>query len=474
MRPLACLLMSCLLAAHCFAEPRDMVLGASNDAFYKPRVYHLDNGMRVVLKQRPEVQKVSIRLVVGLGLDNFPCEQSELPHVIEHMLFEGTDLHSNAELERQVSDYGAYWNASTEEALTVYSFEVFGPYLGFALGTLYEIVSRSLLDEPAYMRAIEAARIESDNGDGFKRIWQGMDVGGYGSERLFADMGVYCDPAVDPYQFTHSQLMAALKQYYTPGNMTLVVVGNFEPAAVKRQIAAGFGQLEVAETQRPPAPPAWRPVAQQRYNSLGVMGFSDTADVGIVWPTGGAAGNEYLALRLLTHYLSTRLYNVLRNESQLSYSPGAETYQLPLHGVFYLSADTQRGNEDQVMGVLRAELDQVLQGHSLTAQEFEQTRRSLVIALAMSDLDNADIADYYSRSLYELDDDDQFWNIERRLQAISYEQFIESLQTFFQSRPGVEYVDRTVFDTTRAVLLTAGVFLLIVLVAVRRIRKRLS
>ena len=97
-------------------------------------------------------------------------------------------------------------------------------------------------------------------------------------------------------------------------------------------------------------------MAQQRYDSLGVLGFSDTADVGIVWPTGGAAGDEYLALRLLTHYLSTRLYNVLRNESQLSYSPGAETYQMLLHGVFYLSADTQRGNEDQVIGILRAEL----------------------------------------------------------------------------------------------------------------------
>jgi predicted Zn-dependent peptidase len=474
MRPLAWLFICCLLAARCFAGPQDLVLGASNDAFYQPQVYHLDNGMRVVMKQRPEVQKVSIRLVVELGLDHFPCEQSELPHVIEHMLFEGTDRYSNIELEKRVSDYGAHWNASTEEALTIYSFEVYGPYIGFALDTLYEVVSRSLLDEPAYTRAIEAARIESDNADGFKRIWQGMDMGGYGSERLFADMGVYCDPALDPYQFTHPQLMAALRQYYSAGNMTLVVVGNFDPVAAKQQIAVDFGQLEATETQRPPSPLAWRPAAQQGYDSRGVLGLSDTADVGIVWPTGGVAGDEYLALRLLTHYLSTRLYNVLRNESQLSYSPDADTYQLPLRGVLYLSADTKRGNEDQVIGILRAELEQVLQGDSLTAEDFEQTRRSLVIALAMSDLDNADIADYYSRSLYELAADDQFWNIERRLQAISYEQFIECLQVFFQLRAGVEYVDRTVFDTTRAMLLAAAVFLLIVLGVVRLIRRRLG
>lgn len=474
MRPLVYLLFAWLLAVPCLAKPRDMVLGESNDAFYQPQVYRLENGMRVVFKPRSEVQKVSIRLVVGLGLDNFPCEQSELPHVIEHMLFEGTDLHSNTELERLVSDYGARWNASTEEALTIYSFEVFGPYVGFALGTLYEIVSRSLLDVPAFERAIESARIESDNADGFKRVWQRLDVGGYGSERLFADMGIYCNPALNPYQFSHPQLLEALDRYYAPGNMTLVVVGNFAPGAVQHQIASSFGQLEARPAQLPPAPLAWRQVTQRRYNSVGVIGFSDTADVGIVWPTGGAAGDEYLALRLLTHYLSTRLYNVLRNESQLSYSPGAETYQLASQGVLYLSADTQRGNEDQVLGILRAELDRVLQLGGLTAQEFEQTRRSLVIALAMSDLDNADIADYYSRSLYELEGGDRFWNIERRLQAISYEQFVVSLRTFFQQRAGVEYVDRTAFDTSRALLLSAVVFVLLVFVVLRRIRKRLG
>ncbi len=467
------------LLAWCFAtqgvaEPLESMLGASSDAFYQPDIYRLDNGLRVILKPRSEVQKVSIRLVVELGLDSFPCARSELPHVIEHMLFEGTDLHTNTELETLVSDYGAQWNASTEEALTIYSFEVYGPYLGFALGTLHEILSRSLLDEAAYSRAIESAQIESDNAAGFKRFWQHLAIGGYGSERLFADMGVYCDPAIDPYQFDYPELMAALGQYYIPGNMTLVVVGNFAMAEVTRQINAGFGELHPVSGQGAPAVQSWRQVAGSRYPSRGVLGLGDTAEVGIVWLTGGAAGEEYLALRLLGHFLSTRLYNVLRNESQLSYSPAADSYQLPEQGVFYLSADTQRGNEERVIDLLRAELKAVLSGKSLTAGSFDQLRRSLTIALAMSDLNNADIADYYSRSLYELAASEQFWNMERRLQALEYEPFIASLRRFFQSNQGVEYIDNTIFDTRRLVLLTLLGLLSLVVIAGWRIRRRLG
>jgi predicted Zn-dependent peptidase len=474
MRHLICLVVAWLIAANCVAEPLGRVLGSSSDAFYQPQVYRLENGLRVILKPRPEVKKVSIRLVVGLGLDSFDCAQSELPHVIEHMLFEGTDLHTNTELEKLVSDYGAHWNASTEEALTIYSFEVYSPYVGFALGTLHEILSRSLLDRPAYSRAIEAAQIESDNADGLKRVWQHLDTGGYGSERLFKDMGVFCDPTIDPYQFTYSELIAAMERYYSIGNMTLVVVGDFATEAVVQQIASGFGVIEAGAIPGVPASNPWRRVQRARYPSRGVLGLSDTAEVGIVWLTGGATGDEYLALRLLGHYLSTRLYNVLRNESQLSYSPAAESYQLPDQGAFYLSADTQRGNEQRVIDSLRAELEDVLSGKSLTAQDFAQVRRSLIIALAMSDLDNAAIADYYSRSLHELGDTEQFWNIERRLQALDYQQFIGSLRIFFQSRPGVEYIDSTVFDTKRLVLFALLCLFLLVTFTAWRVRRRMG
>ena len=68
-------------------------------------------------------------------------------------------------------------------------------------------------------------------------------------------------------------------------------------------------------------------------------------------------------------------------------------------------------------------------------------------------------------------ENDSFW---RRLQALDYEQFIGSLRLFFRSRPGVEYIDSTVFDTNRLLLFALFCLLLLVALAGRRVRRRLG
>jgi predicted Zn-dependent peptidase len=450
---------------------RAFVLDESIDRFYQPQVYRLTNGMQVVLKPRTEVQKVSVRLAVNLGVGHFSCEQEELPHVIEHMVFEGTDQYSNAELERRVSERGASWNATTGDVQTTYTFEAYGPDIDFALATLYEIVSRSTMDEAAFARAIDSAQIESDNAPGFGRLLQRLDVGGYGSERMFFAMDYYCEPAIDAYQFSHGELMQAFARHYTPENMTMIVVGDFSPTHVQASLEQGFGRLPATNNGRAPTPLPWKKSLRSRYDSVGVAGFSNTSEVGIMWPGGGFRGDEYLPLKVFGHHLSTRLYNLLRNENQLSYSPGADIYAEEHQGVFLMMADTQRGDEEQVLGLLQQQVEQLL-ADGLGEQTFAQAKHSLLINLAMSDLDNAEIADYYSNSLFELHPDDQFWNTERQLQAMDYASFSAALQTFFRAQPGVEYIDRTFFDTPRVILLMGVFVLLSLFVLGLRLRRR--
>jgi len=327
------------------------------------------------------------------------------------------------------------------------------------------------MDKVAMARALDSAQIESDNAAGILQRWQALDFGGHGSARLFSDMGFLCSMSVDPYQFDYAELRQAFDDYYVAANMSIILVGNFDSDTVRKKLAASFGALPAVSMEPAMGVVNRRTPSRQRYHSFGVLGLSETADVGIVWQTGGYRGAEYLSLRVLKNYLNTRLYQRLRNQQQLSYSPLVDAYPLEDTGIFYLSADTLRGNAELVLQLLREELNAIVAG-KLDQQTFEQARLSLLIGSAMTDLDNSDMADYYSHSLLELKDGKGYWNYERRLMQLDYASFIAQLQTFFGAQHGVEYIDKPMFNALGAVGACVTFLVVVMLIVARRIRRR--
>lgn len=92
-----CLLFACLLLGSLpsFALDRFQVEG-----------YTLPNGLQLLLKPGTERGHVAIRLVVGVGLDDFSCEDKELPHLLEHLLFSGIDATGEGGLEERMQALG--------------------------------------------------------------------------------------------------------------------------------------------------------------------------------------------------------------------------------------------------------------------------------------------------------------------------------------------------------------------------------
>src|SRR4030095_4312444 len=80
---------------------------------YDVDYFKLSNGFDVVLKKRTQAHSVSVRLVVNVGLRNFPCDKRETPHFLEHLLFMGTSKRSESELQRLIQDHGGAWNGYT-------------------------------------------------------------------------------------------------------------------------------------------------------------------------------------------------------------------------------------------------------------------------------------------------------------------------------------------------------------------------
>ncbi|MGB5581981.1 MAG: insulinase family protein, partial [Gammaproteobacteria bacterium] len=107
----------------------------------------LDNGLDVIFKQRPGAHTLSVRLWVGVGMQDFKCKDQETPHFLEHLLFTGTSKYTEAELEHLVADHGGSWNAYTGNEETVYQMNIYSRFPDLAIHTLYEILTDSTISD---------------------------------------------------------------------------------------------------------------------------------------------------------------------------------------------------------------------------------------------------------------------------------------------------------------------------------------
>ena len=119
----------------------------SPPGLYEVEHLTLENGLDIILKQRPGAHTLSVRLWVGVGMQDFECEHQETPHFLEHLLFTGTSKYSEAELEHLVADHGGSWNAYTGNEETVYELNIYSRYPDLAINVLYEILTDSIISE---------------------------------------------------------------------------------------------------------------------------------------------------------------------------------------------------------------------------------------------------------------------------------------------------------------------------------------
>lgn len=155
MRYLLCLLL--LLGATVHAADRNRVEG-----------YELQNGLQVILKPTSERGHVAIRLVVGVGFDDFACRDKELPHLLEHLFFSGLDGEGEAGLEARMQALGGEWNAFTSTSDTAFVIEAPAQNQRKVLDLLLQVLGDTPLDDA---RIATAKQVVEREGAATTRTW---------------------------------------------------------------------------------------------------------------------------------------------------------------------------------------------------------------------------------------------------------------------------------------------------------------
>ena len=448
-----CLLFICLLlgAAQSFALDRYSVEG-----------YQLPNGLQLILKPGYERGHVSIRLVVGVGLDDFSCGDQQLPHLLEHLLFSGIDDTGEGGLEERMQALGGEWNAYTSHADTTFVIEAPAKNQRKILDLLLSLLTRTQLTEQRISDAKHV--VEREDGGHYSHLQRWLDrqdLGHSASNQLAVELGLKCAERAEVHALTRQQLEAVRSTWYAPNNMTLIVVGDLDrllPAYLERT----YGALEPVEpSEHLPLPDIEAKADTERTLVRGVVG--DTAKLHWLLPEPVIDDQSDETWDLLRDYLEWSLYSELRLKHGLSYGPWAEREVFGGVGFLSLNADLARDDVSKAQQVM-AQLKAHLLKDGLDPDVFNRLKNAAVVRQAWAVQGNSALADYYWSALGDYDNG-RFADPSKRLQAVTLEQANTALRQLF-AEPGYVRIEKPLFSYNTlsvAIGVALGVLLLIAL-----------
>src|ERR1041385_4466984 len=110
------------------------------------RTTRLENGIRVVTERVPHVYSVSLGLRVDGGARDEREELAGISHVLEHMLFKGTERRTARDIAEEMDGVGGQMDAFTTKEYTGYSARVLPEHVPLAMDVLTDMLRRSVLD----------------------------------------------------------------------------------------------------------------------------------------------------------------------------------------------------------------------------------------------------------------------------------------------------------------------------------------
>jgi predicted Zn-dependent peptidase len=218
----------------------------------------LPNGMRVVMRQVPGNPVVCSAVLVRAGVAWEPEGMSGASHFLEHLLFNGTETRTQEQLYADVASIGAYNNATTRADHTLYMLLAPSVHLGRALEIQSDMLLRSTLPPDKF---------EKEKGIVLEELGRDSNDPSYLASRFFTERAYRDSPYARPVLgsvesirgLEREDVLAYYRDRYVPGNMVLLLAGEFDPeqalALIRRHFDGGTAdQNAAAREARLPRP----------------------------------------------------------------------------------------------------------------------------------------------------------------------------------------------------------------------------
>lgn len=340
------------------------------------RIATLDSGVRVVTERIPGVRSVALGFWIATGSVLEREDQAGISHLLEHMLFRGSERYASQEIDQIFDTMGAELNAGTDKESTSLYSRVLDRHLERAFDVMSDMLWRPRFEELAAEREVVLEEIAMYEDDPQDRVFDVLGAAVYGAHPLGR-------PVIGRAEVvgaaTEPELRAFHAERYSPAHIVIAAAGSVDHDALVQMVRAaepdarGEGDTLAAGAAETQPAPVFQP--RVRFER------KDTEQYHVCLGAPGMARDDErrFALRVLDNILggtsSSRLFQEVRERRGLAYAVFSFSNLHAHTGDVGLYVGTRPENLRETVAVLAQELERFA-AQSVDAQELERSREN--------------------------------------------------------------------------------------------------
>jgi predicted Zn-dependent peptidase len=332
----------------------------------------LPDGLRVISEQMAAVRSVAVGVFVGVGARDERPAEAGVTHLIEHLLFKGSERYDQVEIARVSDRLGSELNAFTTRESTVVHVRVMDEHLPLALDVMCDMAARprfepDALESEREVVLEEIAMIEDDPSDLVHDLAARCVFGEHELGRPVIGS------AATVRALTNPGIAAYHAGRYGTGNVVVAAAGSVDHdalcALVRERLQLGAATAAARST---PGLDDARQLFLAR----------DTEQYHVVLSAPGLARDDErrFTLALLDHVLggaaSSRLVQQIREQRGMAYSVYSYTASYDDAGQIGVYVGTRAENVAECVEIARAQIADFAAG-GLTADELQRAKESV-------------------------------------------------------------------------------------------------
>jgi len=375
----------------------------------------LPSGLRVITEGMPGIRSATVGVWADVGSSVERRERRGISHLVEHMLFKGTQRRSAREIAETMDGVGGNLNAFTDKESTCYFARVIDRHIPLALNVLADMFLHSRFEPQELAReqkvVLEEIKMYDDSPDDLihdlflQTMWSGSNLGeptiGF-AETVLA--------------ITPEDLRSHMGAHYAPNSVIVAAAGNVDHDRFVELVAEEFTDFHGACVLPVPERPATTPARHVR--------FKDSEQAYVVLGTRGVdvADERRYALSLLDTVLgggmSSRLFQEIREKRGLVYSVYSFQAAYRGAGLFAIYAGTSPENVQSCLDLVAEQFARA-RSTPIGRDEFRLAQEHLKGNLTLSLESTSNRMIRLGRNEFALGRDVSPEEVERRIDAVT-------------------------------------------------------
>ena len=338
--------------------------------------YKLDNGQTVVIKEVKDNPIVIIDTWIKTGSINETDENNGVAHFLEHLFFKGTAKHPSKEFDSILESKGAVTNAATSKDYTHYYILIPSNHFELAL----DLHSDMLLNPMIPRKELEKERkvvIEeiAKNKDKPTTVLYNNMVDGFYNIHPYKRQVIGTKEIIET--ISREQILDFYNKWYTPENMTTVIVGDVDTQKALNLVKTKFNKpVNVSKTKKKetykmdkrPAIKVEKTTDLKVESGYLLVGFKGVNSI---------SHKDSYALDVLATILgdgkSSRLYKNLKEKKQLVHSIYSTHSSYKEDSLFYISANYVIDDVEKIKAEIFAEIEKI-QENEIPKDEIQKAK----------------------------------------------------------------------------------------------------